>query len=178
MKYLIITLLAFCSVNCSHRADEHDSVFLQNFKDKPELLRHGYTTPKVRGLRDTIFFDAPFRKFFIEDEKARVANLLSKQIGDTNVCYKMRNGEVDAISIYIPFKRADTAKLFALLDTLGFQRTIKNDGHHSLFVNAKAGLSYIMDVNSWHVQFENDFGDPVKHTPVPPMDSTAQVPKH
>src|SRR5579871_2108475 len=119
MKYFVIILMAVCSASCADQPDEHNSVFLQGFKYKSELLRHGYTTPKVEGLRDTTLFNERARKLYLESQKASVTNRLAKQIGDTNVCYLIRDGKAIAVSIYIPIKHVDSIKLFALLDTLG-----------------------------------------------------------
>ena len=123
---------------------------------------------------DSAIFDERTRRDYLEFQRARAANYLVNQIGDTNVCYRIKNGKTNAISIIISVKHADTARLFAFLDTLGFLRTIKSDGHYSLFENSKAGLSYMMNINSSRIEFVNDFGKPNKQPRILPMDSTSQ----
>ena len=143
MKRMTLLLVATALFGgCKPRLQTPNSVFLQLVKDKPSLLKIGFTSP-ISQVKDSIAQHSG-----VTDGNASGVpkdlpdNLLAKQIQDTGVVYTFENDQLIGVQILI--NHANPATLFALLDNLGFKRAGVGRDQRQIFVSKEANIRYEM----------------------------------
>ncbi len=142
--------------SCRSNLDTNTSIFLQPAKDKRSLLKMGFKRPDINALSpeaDPLHAD-PIQEIPGSDRQKWINSFLTKRIQDTDALFTFREDELIGVQILID--HATLARLYSLLDSLGFEKVGPPNGPSQVFVNKQANIRYEMSYFGGQAIFTDD----------------------
>jgi hypothetical protein len=155
-RHIFLCSMILMIAGCRSNLDTNTSILLQPAKNKRSLMKMGFKQPDINALiPEAVPLPADPMKEIRGSAGQKWSNsLLTKRKQDTDALFTFREDELIGVQILID--HANLARLYSLLDSLGFEKVGSPNGPSQVFVNRQANIRYEMSFLGGQAIFTDD----------------------